>query len=134
MYMKKQVCHVSDLKLLKLKSRELKPRIINQQCVVYRIKCGLCNMDYVEYTNRHFHQRVTELSWQAHVYDMHGIRKPNLTNNFSVLKKCRNKFDCLIYEMLIIRDVKPGFNHKESKCLLYCFHLFIFNKKQPLRP
>ena len=45
-----------------LKSRELKPRIINQQCVVYRFKCGLCDMDYVGYTNWHLHQRVAKHS------------------------------------------------------------------------
>ena len=28
----------------------------------------------------------------------------------SVLKKYRNKFDCLIHEMLIIQDLKPTLN------------------------
>ena len=29
-----------------LKTKETKPKIVNQQCVVYRFKCGLCDMDY----------------------------------------------------------------------------------------
>jgi len=64
-------------------------------------------MDYVGYTNRHLHQRVAEDSSSSigkHMHDTHGISKPNLINNFSVLKKFRNKFDCLIHEMLIIQD------------------------------
>jgi len=42
--------------------------------------------------------------------DTHGMSKPNLINNFSVLKKCWKKFDCLIHEMLIIQDLKPTLN------------------------
>jgi len=36
-----------------------------------------------------------------------GVDKPTIADNFSVLKKCRNKLDCLIYEMLFIQDLKP---------------------------
>ena len=32
-----------------LKPKEVKPPIINQQCVVYLFSCDLCDMDYVEY-------------------------------------------------------------------------------------
>ena len=38
-----------------LKTREPKPEIISQQCVVYLFKCGLCDMACVGYTNRHLH-------------------------------------------------------------------------------
>jgi len=98
-----------------LKTREPKPNIISQQCVVYLFKCGLCDMDYVGYINRHLHQRVAEhsslnSSIGKHMHDTHGMSKPNLINNFLVLKKCRNKFDCLIHEMLIIQDLKPTLN------------------------
>ena len=31
--------------------REEKPKIVSEQCVVYYFKCGLCDMDYVGYTN-----------------------------------------------------------------------------------
>ena len=30
--------------------------------------------------------------------------------HFKVLKKCRNKFHCLVYEMLFIRALKPNLN------------------------
>ena len=29
---------------------------------------------------------------------------------FEVLKKCKNKFDCLVFEMLFIRTLKPSLN------------------------
>ena len=31
----------------------------------------------------------------------------DLLRRFSILKKCRNKFDSLVNEMLFIRDLKP---------------------------
>ena len=54
-----------------IKTREPKPKIINEQCVVYHFKYGLCEMDYVGFTNRHLstHQRTHQLkifNWQAH--------------------------------------------------------------------
>ena len=35
---------------------EVKPPLINQQCVVYKYKCDLCDADYVGYTGRHLFQ------------------------------------------------------------------------------
>ena len=34
-----------------LKPREIKPSIVNQQCVVYSFTCDLCVSDYVGYYN-----------------------------------------------------------------------------------
>ena len=34
----------------------------------------------------------------------------NFDHLFKVLKKCKSKFDCLLYEMLYIRDIKPNLN------------------------
>ena len=100
-------------------------------------------MDYVGYTKRHLHQRVVEhsslnSSIGKHMRDTHGMSKPKFINNFSVLKKCRNKFDCLIHKMLIIQDLKPTLDvqtdsicasylhdHKETKCLLWFSLIYI---------
>ena len=38
--------------------REVKPAIVNQQCLVYKFKCNLCDAGYVGYTRRHLHERV----------------------------------------------------------------------------
>ena len=34
----------------------------------------------------------------------------NLNSNFKVLRKCRVKLECLIFEMLIIRNKRPTLN------------------------
>jgi len=41
-----------------LKVREIKPQIGNQQSVVYRFQCDLCDAGYVGYTRGHLHTRV----------------------------------------------------------------------------
>ena len=33
-----------------------------------------------------------------------------VTTNFTILKKCKSKFDCLIYEMVFINEVRPSLN------------------------
>ena len=35
---------------------------------------------------------------------------PDFTNQLIILKKCSGKLDCLIYEMLLIRKIKPLLN------------------------
>ena len=40
--------------------RKKKPPIVNNQCVVYKFQCDLCDIDYVEYTTRHLHQGIGE--------------------------------------------------------------------------
>ena len=39
----------------------------------------------------------------------------------SVLRKCRSKVDCLIFEMLFIKELKPGLNAQKD-CVLNCLH------------
>ena len=41
-----------------LKVRETKPQIVNQQRVVYRFQCDLCDAGYVGFTRGHLHTRV----------------------------------------------------------------------------
>ena len=45
----------------------------------------------------------------------HGLSKSDLNDKqFSVLRKCRSKFGCLIFEMLFIKDEKPGLNTQKD--------------------
>ena len=72
--------------------------------------------NYVGFTNRHLYQRINEhtsskSSIGKHMQQQHSIGKPNLADNFSVLRKCPEKLDCLIYEML------------------FDFHLLIYNRR-----
>ena len=96
-----------------IKPKESKPPLVNQQCVVYRFKCDLCDADYVGYTCRHLYQRIEEHKGSAigkHVRDQHGRDPSDISLRFKILRKCQNKFDCLIYEMLFIKELKPTLN------------------------
>ena len=74
-----------------LKLREAKPPIVNQQCLVYKFQCDLCDAGYVGFTRRHLHQRVekhknSSSSIGKHFRDKHSLAPKDLTKNFSVLK------------------------------------------------
>ena len=45
-----------------------------------------------------------------HYKDKHSTVPKDLDKQFSVLKKCNNKFDCLGHEMLLIRELPPSLN------------------------
>ncbi|PFX34813.1 hypothetical protein AWC38_SpisGene326 [Stylophora pistillata] len=98
-----------------LKVREIKPQIVNQQRVVYQFQCDLCDAGYVGYTRGHLHTRVDGHKRKAssiykHYHERHSEVPKDLLKRFSILKKCSNKFDCLVNEMLFIRDLKPTLN------------------------
>ena len=105
-----------------LKVRENKPQIVNQQHVVYHFQCNLCHVGYVGYTHGHLHTRVDEHKQKAssvykHYCEQHGEVLKDLLRCFSILKKCKNKFDCFVNEMLFIRDLKPTLNvQNDSIC------------------
>ena len=85
--------------------------------VVYHYKCGLCDTDYVGFTCRHLHQRVDEHKRSTigyHVKDEHGGDPDSIGSNFEILKRCQNKLDCLIFEMLFIRKLKPKLNKQSD--------------------
>ena len=122
--------------ILALKKK--KPPIVNNQCVVYKFECDLCDADYVGYTARHLHQRINEHKYSAigmHL-EQHRLSKTGLVDKqFSVLQKCRSKFDCLIFEMLLIKELNPELNTQKDSiraklftwlCLriLYYHHIF----------
>ena len=97
--------------------KEKKPPIVNNQCVVYKFQCALCDADYVEYTARHLHQCINKHKYSAigrHL-GQHGLLKTDLVDKkFSVLKKCRSKLHCLIFEMLFTRELNPKLNTQKD--------------------
>jgi len=116
-----------DESLWAIKFNKCKPPIVNQQRVLYEFKCGLCNANYVGYTLRHLNERCEEhklpsSSIYKHFKNEHGFMPKDITNNFlKILKKCTNKFDCLIFEMLFIRDKSPINVQSDSiKAKLFC--------------
>ena len=84
---------------------------------IYEYKCDLCNKNYIGYTCRHLHQRDKEhkhsVIWK-HLNDEH--RPSNLRENFTILKKCRSKLECLIFEMLYIRKKRLKLN-TQADCI-----------------
>ena len=60
------------------------------------------------YTNRHLYQCVEEhkgsTSIGNHTKEQHGTVPSDIYRDFKILRKCQSKFDCLIYEMLFIRQ------------------------------
>jgi hypothetical protein len=45
-----------------------------------------------------------------HAKEAHGEALDDLLGRFSVLRKCKHKFDCLVFEMLFIKELKPSLN------------------------
>ena len=104
-----------------LSLREPKPNIVTQHCVVYLFKCYLCDAGYVGYTKSDLHARIEGhrqkvLSIYRHYSKERNTAVPNnFLVRFNVIKKCMNKFDCLVNEMLCIQDLKPALNvHLDS--------------------
>ena len=96
--------------------QDLNPSTVSQHCVVYKFKCDLCDADYVAYTARRLHQRIAEHKYSAigkHLLDAHGDKNLINEDQFGVLKKCHGKFDCVVYEMLFIKELRPS-HHAQS--------------------
>ena len=109
-----------------LKLREAKPPLVNQQSLVSQFKCDLCDAGYVGFTRPHLHQRVGEhrhisSSIGKHFCDKHSSIPKDLTTNFTILKKCNSKFDCLIYERFCIYNLRPSLN---VQCDSICAKVF----------
>ena len=88
--------------------RKAKPPLVNQQRLVYKFECDLCKVGCVHYTSCHLHQRIEEhknasSSISQHFCDKHSSEPKDLSYNFSNLKKCKSKFDCLLFEMFFIK-------------------------------
>ena len=82
---------------------------VNGQCVVYEFQCDLCDAGYVGYTCRMIGQHMKE----------HGENTARVDGCFKVLKNCQSKFECLLFEMFFIKDIRPSMN-KQSDSLVLC--------------
>ena len=65
----------------------------------------------VGYTRGHLHNRVKGHKQQSsaiakHYKNMHGTMPQGLLKRLQVLKKCKNKFDCLVYENAFYKSFK----------------------------
>ena len=106
-----------------IKFREVKPAIVNQQFNSIQFnfnsvqfQCNQCDPGYVGYTSGHLHERVDGHKQKSssicrHYFSEHNLDVPPfLSEQFHVLTKGSNKFDCLIKERLFIRKLRPSLN------------------------
>ena len=65
-----------------------------------------------------------------HVKDEHGKDLETMGSNFEILRQCQSKLDCLIFEMLFIRKLKPKLNKQSdsirAKLFTELFHFLYF--------
>ena len=84
--------------------------------VMYNFKCDQCDAGYVGNTRGHLFVRVDgnrskTSSVRKHYDNKHpGKILDDLHSCFNVLKKCQNKFDCLVNEMLLIQQLRLCLN------------------------
>ena len=99
-----------------LKSKEIKPGIIRQHSFVYKFAYYLCDADNVGNTAWQLYQPIAE-----HKYirlSVNTLQKCTVTSlnedQFRVLKKCDGKFNCHLYEMLFIKELRPRLNTQSN--------------------
>ena len=77
------------------------PKTYVHQCV--DVSAGKMNID------EHKSSVVGE-----HMVEQHGEDAKNIEKSFKVLRKCRGKYECLLYEMLFIKELKPSLNKQSD--------------------
>ena len=103
---------------------EPKTQLIDQECVVFDFKCDQCDAGDVGYIRGHLFVRVDghrskTSSVRKHYDNRHAGRIPDdLHNCFNVLKKSQNKFDCLVNEMLLSKQLRPCLSRAKVLCKL----------------
>ena len=53
----------------------------------------------------------------------HSSAPKDLSNTFSILKKCKSKFDCLVFEMCFINELRPSLNVQSDSLRAKVFKL-----------
>ena len=84
---------------------------------MYQFKCNLCDTgSYVGYMRGHLyacldgHKSTSSSVRKRYDNDHVGAVSEDLLSCFKVLKKCMNKCDCLVNEMLYIKQLTPSLN------------------------
>ena len=109
-----------------LKHKQIKLALINEQSVVYKSECGWCDASYVGFTRRHLYQRIDERKRSGSIFNHSQSQHPSrtiTTHMFHILKKCSGKFDCLLYEMFLVREHTPCLNIESDSIKSKIVHL-----------
>ena len=62
---------------------------------------------------KNIYKRIDEHKGWAignHLREQHDMEPEDIAQSFRILRKCQNKFDCLIFEMFFIQELKPTLN------------------------
>ena len=104
---------------------EVTDEILFGMCTI-RLKYQL-DFDESGYTARHLHWRIANIAEHRysaigkHLLDAHGDKNLINEDQFRFLKKCHGKFDCLVYDKLFIKELRPSLNtQSDSICVLNC--------------
>ena len=80
---------------------------ISEKCVNDLLPGSLdswyCYFQYIK-------KRKTILIIGNHLKEQHDMEPEDIAQSFRILRKCQNKFDCLIFEMFFIQELKPTLN------------------------
>jgi len=71
--------------------------------ILFRVNLGIALKALKNYT-------FTQVQYNTNFRKEHSLAPKDLTNNFSILKKCTTKFDFLIFEMFFIHELRPSLN------------------------
>ena len=87
------------------------------------------NANYVGYTCQHLFQHTDEHKHSAigkYLRNVHNQMDKDLRDQFTILKKCHRKLDCLIHKMLFILEKKPQRNKQSDSIKATLFTCFLF--------
>ena len=102
---------------MSLKLRSLVNLQLSTSKTLYISLSVICVMQIMSALQADLHQRVEEHKRSVignHVREQHGSKPCEIAKNFRVLRKCSSKFNCLIFEMFFIRDLKPKLNKQSD--------------------
>ena len=55
------------------------------------------------------------------------MQKKNNNNRFSNLKKCKTKFDCLVFEMFFINELRPSLDVQSDALVLHLTYIYAYS-------
>ena len=102
-----------------IRVKEDNPSLVSQQYAVYSFKC---RMHMPPFTPKHRRAQGIGSLVGDHLRNI-SIEPDNIMRGFNILRKCKNKLDCLIFEMVFIKELKPTLN---IRAMLLVMHVSRF--------
>ena len=95
-------------------NRKKRSRLSFTNNALFTITSVVCAMQTMSGIRADTYQRVEEHKGSSsignHIKEQHGTVPSDIYRDFKILRKCQSKFDCLIYEMLFVKELKPPLN------------------------